>query len=243
MPTPKRFLASALALSALAVAGLAHAQTPAPTPAQLAPVPGQDKGPFSFFVTSVGSGKGADFGGLAGADAHCQKLAAAVGAGDKTWRAYLSTQASGKQPAVNARDRIGTGPWYNVQGALVARSVSHLHGDVHEEARIGNALNWRTALTETGQFVKRSGDTPNEHDILTGSTPDGRAFPADAGDRTCKNYTSSAEDGAVQLGHFDRTGAVATALSWNSAHPSRGCSQPKLVATGGAGYLYCFAAK
>lgn len=243
MPTPKRFLASALALGALAVAGLAHAQTPAQTPAQLAPVPGQDKGPFSFFVTSVGSGKGADFGGLAGADAHCQKLAAAVGAGDKTWRAYLSTQASGKQPAVNARDRIGTGPWYNVQGALVARSVSHLHGDVHDEARIGNALNWRTALTETGQFVKRSGDTPNEHDILTGSTPDGRAFPADAGDRTCKNYTSSAEDGAVQLGHFDRTGGVATALSWNSAHPSRGCSQPKLVATGGAGYLYCFAAK
>lgn len=228
-----RFAISALAAGLLTLAGVAQAQTP----------PAQEKGPFSFFVTSVGSGKGADFGGLAGADAHCQKLAAAVGAGDKTWRAYLSTQAANGQPAINARDRIGTGPWYNVQGGLVARSVSHLHGDVHEEARVGNALNWRTALTETGAFVKRSGDTPNEHDIVTGSTLDGRAFPLDAGDRTCKNYTSSAEDGAVQVGHFDRTGGVATALSWNSAHPSRGCSQPKLVSTGGAGYLYCFAAK
>lgn len=233
MTRTHRIVSSALAVSLLTLAGMAQAQTPPP----------QEKGPFSFFVTSVGSGKGADFGGLAGADAHCQKLAAAVGAGDKTWRAYLSTQAANGQPAINARDRIGTGPWYNVQGGLVARSVSHLHGDVHEEARIGNALNWRSALTETGAFVKRSGDTPNEHDILTGSTPDGRAFPLDAGDRTCKNYTSSAEDGAVQVGHFDRTGGVATALSWNSAHPSRGCSLPKLNSSGGAGYLYCFAAK
>ena len=165
MSRTHRFTLSALAAGLLTLAGVAQAQTP----------PAQEKGPFSFFVTSVGSGKGADFGGLAGADAHCQKLAAAVGAGDKTWRAYLSTQAANGQPAINARDRIGTGPWYNVQGGLVARSVSHLHGDVHEEARIGNALNWRSALTETGAFVKRSGDTPNEHDILTGSRPDGTA--------------------------------------------------------------------
>jgi hypothetical protein len=145
--------------------------------------------------------------------------------------------------AVNARDRIGEGPWYNVKGRLIARSVSHLHGDVHEEARIGNAVNWSTALTEKGDPVKRAGDTPNEHDILTGSQPDGRAFASESGDRTCKNYTSSAADGAVQVGHFDRTGGVPTALSWNSAHPSRGCGQANLVSTGGAGLLYCFAAK
>lgn len=207
--------------------------------APLTPVP---PGPFSFFVTSTGVGKGADLGGLAGADAHCQQLAAAVGAGDKPWRAYLSTQAEPGKPAVNARDRIGKGPWYNVKGALVAYNVAHLHGDNPEEARIGNALNWSTALTEKGNPVKRSGDTPNEHDILTGSKPDGRAFGNDD-DRTCKNYTSSAPDGSVQLGHFDRTGRVPTALSWNSAHPSRGCHQEGLVSTGGAGLLYCFAAQ
>lgn len=238
MSQATRFFAVAVTAGLLSLVQSGHAQTPAPAAA-----PAVDKGPFSFFVTSVGSGKGADLGGLAGADAHCQKLAAAVGAGDKTWRAYLSTQSRDGQAAVHARDRIGAGPWFNVQGFLVARSVSHLHGDVHDEARIGNALNWTTALTEKGLNVKRAGDTPNEHDILTGSTPDGRAFAADAGDRTCKNYTSSAEDGAVQVGHFDRTGRVATALSWNSAHASRGCSQEKLVSTGGAGYFYCFAAK
>jgi len=211
--------------------------------AQTAPTPpaNRETGPFSFFVTSVGSGKGADLGGLAGADAHCQKLATSVGAGGKTWHAYLSTQSWDGKPPVNARDRIGTGPWYNVKGSLVARSVSHLHGDTVEDARIGNAVNWTNALTEKGAFVKRSGDTPNEHDILTGSQPDGRAFANDTSDRTCKNYSSSADDGAVQVGHFDRTGGVHTALSWNSAHPSRGCSQEKLVSTGGAGYFYCFA--
>ncbi|MBH1987178.1 MAG: lectin [Burkholderiales bacterium] len=227
----------ALAWLGLSGAALAQATTATPPPAN------RETGPFSFFVTSVGSGKGADLGGLAGADAHCQKLAAAVGAGNKTWRAYLSTQSWDGKPAVHARDRIGTGPWFNVKGALIARSVSHLHGDDLEEARIGNAVNWSTALTEQGQPVKRAGDTPNEHDILTGSQPDGRAFVNDVSDRTCKNYTSSAEDGAVQVGHFDRTGGVHTALSWNSAHASRGCSQPKLVSTGGAGYFYCFAAK
>lgn len=234
-----RILSSAVAIGLLSLSGLTQAQTAAAAPA----IANVEKGPFSFFVTSVGSGKGADLGGLAGADAHCQKLASGVGAGGKTWRAYLSTQSWDGQAAINARDRIGTGPWYNIKGSLVARSVSHLHGDVLEEARIGNAVNWATALTELGQPVKRAGDTPNEHDILTGSTPDGRAFVNDVSDRTCKNYTSSAADGAVQVGHFDRTGGVPTALSWNSAHASRGCGQPNLVSTGGAGYFYCFAVK
>ena len=229
-------------MGALAVSTSALAQTTAAPNAAPAPA-NREVGPFSFFVTSVGSGKGADLGGLEGADAHCQKLAAAVGAGNRTWRAYLSSQSWDGKPAVNARDRIGTGPWFNVKGALIARNVAHLHGDNLEEARIGNAVNWSTALTEQGQSVKRAGDTPNEHDILTGSQPDGRAFVNDTSDRTCKNYTSSAEDGAVQVGHFDRTGGVHTALSWNSAHASRGCSQAKLVSTGGAGYFYCFAAK
>jgi len=241
MQTNKKHFLSLALLATLSCATLAQAQTP-PQNAPQAPA-NRETGPFSFFVTSVGSGKGGDLGGLAGADAHCQKLAAAVGAGGKTWRAYLSTQSWDGKPAINARDRIGTGPWFNVKGALVARSVSHLHGDVLEEARIGNAINWATALTEKGDNVKRAGDKPNEHDIITGSTPDGRAFVFDNADRSCKNYTSSAEDGAVQVGHFDRTGGVATALSWNSAHASRGCSQEKLVSTGGAGYFYCFAAK
>src|SRR5574343_92618 len=180
----------------LVLSGAALAQTAAPA----APT-NRQTGPFSFFVTSVGSGKGADLGGLAGADAHCQKLATAVGAGNKTWRAYLSTQSwDGKAP-IHARDRIGTGPWFNVKGALIARNVSHLHGDELEESRIGNAVNWSTALTEKGDPVKRAGDTPNEHDILTGSQPDGRAFVNDTSDRTCKNYPSSAEDGPLQVGH------------------------------------------
>jgi hypothetical protein len=245
MTTLHRFK-SAVACAAAALACLtaasAQAQSAAPAPTLPAALqPAEALKLFSFFITSSNVGKGADLGGLAGADAHCQKLASAVGAGNKTWHAYLSTQARDGKPAVNARDRIGSGPWYNVNGALVAQDVSQLHGDTLEQARIGNALNWATALTEQGKPVKRAGDTPNEHDIITGSQPDGRAYPAEPYDRTCKNYTSSAPDGSVQLGHFDRTGRVATALSWNSAHPSRGCSQENLVSTGGAGYLYCFA--
>lgn len=209
----------------------AQAQTP-PVGAASAPPPP----PFTFFVTSVGGGNGANYGGLAGADAHCQKLADAAGSPYKSWRAYLSTQGPN---AVNARDRIGKGPWTNVRGQAVARDVAHLHGDTIELAQLGSNLTRNTALTERGERPKAAGDTPNEHDILTGSTPDGRAFPEGA-DKTCKNYTSGAEDGAVQLGHFDRTGGGNA--SWNSAHASRGCSQPKLVATGGAGLLYCFAA-
>ena len=193
--------------------------------------------PMSFFVTSVGGGKGADLGGLAGADAHCQMLAQSAGAGSKTWHAYLSTQAANGQPAVNARDRIGTGPWYNARGQMVAKSVADLHGDTLDAARLGNNLTKATAFTEKNEAIKGFGDTPNQHDILTGSQPDGHAY-SDAADHTCKNWTSSS-DGTAQLGHFDRTGGGNT--SWNSAHPSRGCSQENLVSTGGAGYLYCFA--
>ena len=207
--------------------------------------PGQGRGPaappqpMSFFVTSVGIGNGANLGGLAGADAHCQKLAAdsgREGAGAKTWHAYLSTQGPN---AVNARDRIGNGPWYNSRGGRIGQNVGDLHGDTIEQARLGNNLSRSTVLTEKQTTINGVGDTPNTHDILTGSQTDGRAY-TDAADHTCGNYTSGADGaGAVQLGHFDRTGGNNT--SWNSAHPSRGCSQPNLVATGGAGYLYCFA--
>jgi hypothetical protein len=214
----------------LLASSFAFAQQP---PAQ-APVE-----PLSFFVTSVGLGKGADLGGLAGADAHCKALASAVGSSKSQWRAYLSTQASEGHPAVNARDRIGKGPWYNARGVAVAKDVGHLHGDTLEGARLGNNLSRTTALTEKNEPVKGAGDTPNQHDILTGSQPDGRAF-TDAADHTCKNYTSGAAEGSVQVGHFDRTGGGNT--SWNSAHPSRGCSGEKLVSSGGAGLFYCFAA-
>ena len=193
--------------------------------------------PMGFFVTSVGVGNGANLGGLAGADAHCQKLAAAVNAGNRTWHAYLSTQGPN---AVNARDRIGSGPWYTQTGrGAVAMNVAQLHGDTLDQARLGNNLSRSTVLTEKGGTIHGAGDTPNEHDMLTGSQPDGRAY-TDAADHTCNNWTSGTDgSGSAQLGHFDRTGGNNT--SWNSAHPSRGCSQPNLVSTGGAGYFYCFA--
>jgi hypothetical protein len=189
---------------------------------------------MSFFVTSAGSGKGADFGGLAGADKHCQTLAAAVGAGGKTWHAYLSTQAAGSTPAVNAKDRIGRGPWQNVKGVVIAKDVAELHGN--------NNLNKQTALTEKGEVVNGRGDTPNKHDILTGTQPDGTAFPP-GDDKTCGNWTKSGEGSAI-VGHHDRTGLDTSppALSWNSSHPTRGCSDDALKSTGGAGFLYCFAA-
>jgi len=197
----------------------------------------QPPAPMTFFVTSIGMGDGANLGGLAGADSHCQKLAAAAGAGDRTWHAYLSTSAADGKPAVNARDRIGTGPWHNAKGARVAQGLADLHGDTLEVARLGNTLTRVTALTEKGDPVKGAGDSPNQHDILTGSQADGRAF-TDGADHTCKNWTSNG-DGTAQLGHHDRTGGPNT--SWNSVHPSRGCSQQNLVSTGGAGLLYCFA--
>lgn len=214
-----------LALSSLAFAQ----QAPAQAPAQ----------PLSFFVTSVGLGKGADLGGLAGADAHCQQLATAAGSSKKVWRAYLSTQALDGQPAINARDRIGQGPWHNAKGVQVAKDVAHLHGDTVEGARLGNNLSRTTAITEKKDAVKGAGDSPNQHDIITGSQPDGRAY-ADAADHTCSNYTSSAAEGSAQVGHFDRTGGGN--ISWNSAHGSRGCSGEKLESSGGAGLFYCFAA-
>jgi hypothetical protein len=214
--------------------------TAAPAPQQrpqISPEEALEK--FSFFVTSVGVGKGANLGGLAGADAHCQALAKTAGAGSKTWRAYLSTQAADGKPAINARDRIGKGPWYNVKGALIANDLGHLHGDTLAQARLGSNLTRNQALNEKGERVLGAGDTPNQHDILTGSKTDGTAF-SDAADHTCKNYTSTAADGSVQVGHFDRTGGGNA--SWNSAHPSRGCGQENLVATGGAGLFYCFVA-
>jgi hypothetical protein len=202
-------------------------QTP---PAQTQKPPAQ---PMSFFVTSVPIGRGGNLGGLEGADAHCQKLASAVGAGDRTWRAYLSTQGP---KAVNARDRIGKGPWHNVKGFQIARDLEHLHGDTLELARLGNTLTRVTALSEKGEPIKGAGETPNQHDILTGTQPDGRAFPAGE-DRTCNNWTSE-DAGSAQVGHHDRAGGPN--ISWNSVHPSKGCSQQALVATGGAGLLYCF---
>jgi hypothetical protein len=204
----------------------------------LAQQPAAPQQPMSFFVTSVGLGNGANLGGLAGADKHCQTLAAAAGGGGKTWRAYLSTSASGGQAAVNARDRIGTGPWYNSKGARIAQGLADLHGDTLELAQRGNNLTKVTALNEKGNPINGVGDTPNQHDMLTGSTLDGRAF-TDAADHTCGNWTSNAATGVAQLGHSDRQGGGNT--SWNSVHASRGCSQENLVSTGGAGLFYCFA--
>lgn len=190
---------------------------------------------MSFFVTSAGPGNGASLGGLDGADKHCQTLAAAAGAGAKTWRAYLSTQGQG---AVNARDRIGKGPWVNAKGATIAKDVADLHG-------AANNLTKQTALSEKGDVINGRGDQPNRHDILTGSQPDGTAFAGDK-DMTCKNWTSATE-GSAMVGHSDRTGLddSAPAKSWNSSHPSRGsgggCTQADLRSTGGDGLLYCFA--
>ena len=191
---------------------------------------------MSFFVTSAGPGSGANLGGLAGADKHCQTLAAAAGAGGRTWRAYLSAAAAAGQPAVNARDRIGKGPWSNVKGVVIAKDVADLHSET-------NNIKKETALTEKGATVNGVGDQPNQHDILTGSQADGALQPATPpnADATCGNWTS-AEAGAAQLGHVDRRGGGPAASSWNSAHASKGCSQANLVATGGNGYFYCFAA-
>jgi hypothetical protein len=193
---------------------------------------------MSFFATSVGTGKGANLGGLAGADQHCQMLAEAAGPTTYTWHAYLSTQARNGQPAVNARDRIGAGPWFNAAGTQIAANVGDLHGDTIEQARAGNMITKRNVVSEKNTPINGVGDTPNTHDILTGSTTDGKTF-TDAADHTCGNWTSEAADGIAQLGHFDRNGG---GISWNSAHASRGCSQANLVATGGAGLFYCFAA-
>ena len=222
MPTPRL-----LALTATTVALLAACAT---TPSS---------GPMSFFVTSVGSGKGADLGGLAGADALCQRLAGAAGAGSKTWRAYLSVPGTFPSatapavPAVHARERIGNGPWFNAKGELIARNVAHLHDNPN--------ITKASALTEKGESIKGRGDTPNEHDILTGSRADGTAH-APQSDTTCGGWTKSGEGSAI-VGHFDRIGPTADnwATSWNFSHQSAGCSPEALVRTGGSGKLYCFA--
>jgi hypothetical protein len=214
---------SAAAMAALLYAGLAtgaHAQQNAMT----------------FFVTSVGKGNGADLGGLEGADAHCAALAKAAGSTITTWRAYLSTTAPGGDEGVNARDRIGKGPWHNARGVLIAKTVEELHSDAVN-------INKQTALTEQGEPISGSSDTPNMHDMLTGSDPDGRYSTA-GGDTTCGNWTKSG-DGSAILGHHDRIGLKKTTRhmrSWNSAHGSRGCSPEQLKSSGGAGLFYCFAA-
>ncbi|MGO4523421.1 hypothetical protein AB4097_00995 [Microvirga sp. 2MCAF35] len=216
------WLVAAIGLLALAPTGAAQAQSAQDT---------------TFFVTSVGSGKGADLGGLEGADRHCQSLAEAAGIRGKIWRAYLSTQGSGGGTAVNAKDRIGRGPWQNAKGVVIAKDVADLHG-------ASNNLTKQTALTEKGDPVKGRGDQPNEHDMLTGSQPDGTAFAGNQ-DMTCGNWTKSGAEGTAMLGHHDRTGLDESppAKSWNSSHASRGgCSQDALKSTGGAGLFYCFAA-
>ena len=211
------------AIKMLAAAGLLALSTGA--------LQAADKHPMGFFVTSVGMGQGANLGGLEGADGHCTKLAEAAGTTGRTWRAYLSTYHPDKR-GISARDRVGLGPWYNARGELIASDVDQLH--------INPNIVKRTALDENGNLVKGRGDKPNEHDILTGSKADGTAyFPWEKGPHTCGNWTSSGE-GSAQVGHHDRHGGGNT--SWNSAHGSRGCSQENLISTGGAGFLYCFAA-
>jgi hypothetical protein len=228
-------LLTSVALISAGVIVLAQAQQPPPAPPQAPQSPG-----MTFFIAgSNPGGKGGDLGGLEGADRHCQQLATNAGAGGKTWRAYLSTQAVGGAQAVNARDRIGNGPWQNFKGEVVAQNVADLHGD-------NNKLGMQTSLTERGNMVAGVGYTPNAHDILTGSQMDGTAFPAGE-DRTCRNWTSSTQ-GAAMVGHSDRKGLRddAASRSWNSSHPSRGpdggCSLNDLRSTGGGGLFYCFAA-
>jgi hypothetical protein len=197
-------------------------------------------GPMSFFITSIGRGDGANFGGIEGADEHCQDLASDVGADNKTWRAYLSKTGiinykipENNVAAVHARDRIGKGPWFNAKGELIARDIEHLHGD--------NNINKQTALNEKGEIINGRGDNPNQHDILTGSRADGTAFSPHIS-LTCKNWTHSGE-GAAAVGHHDKTGPADDnwAKSWNFSHFSRGCSQDALKSSGGAGLIYCFA--
>ena len=222
-----------VAALALGVSSGVNAQQQPPAPPQLPQAPN-----MTFFVTGNGPGKGADLGGIEGADQHCQTLAARHGAGGKTWRAYLSTQAADGKPEVNARDRIGNGPWQNFKGQVVATSLDDLHSD-------NNKLGFDNSLSERGQIIPGVGFAPNRHDVLTGSTMEGRTFPAGE-DRTCRNWTSGTQ-GAAMVGHIDKKGLRddAASRSWNSSHPSRGpdggCSQSDLRGTGGDGLFYCFA--
>ena len=230
MNKSKVFIVAALAFGL--TSGVNAQQQPA-APPQLPQAPN-----MTFFVTGAGPGKGADLGGIEGADQYCQTLAQRHGAGGKTWRAYLSTQEAAGKPAVNARDRIGNGPWQNFKGQVVATSLDDLHSD-------NNKLGFDNSLSERGQIIPGVGFAPNRHDVLTGSTPEGRAFPA-AEDRTCRNWTSNTQ-GAAMVGHIDKKGLRddPPSKSWNSSHPSRGsdggCSQSDLRGTGGDGLFYCFA--
>ena len=187
---------------------------------------------MSFFITSAGPGNGAALGGLDGADRHCARLAEAMGSASRTWHAYFSTTARDGARAINARDRIGAGPWYNAKGVMVAEDLTMLHGETH-------MLGKESSLNEKGEIVNGRGDTPNMHDILTGSMPDGRAA-SDTTDTTCGNWTGNAS-GSALVGHHDLQGGGVRPNSWNSAHGSRGCSQANLQATGGNGLFYCFA--
>jgi hypothetical protein len=238
-------LTRALSISILGFGGLALQACQAPEPAAEAPaetaaapaapeLTTTSDEPMTFFVTSVGVGDGANLGGLEGADNHCQTLATAVGASDRTWRAYLSTQAQDGQPAVNARDRIGSGPWHNANGLIIAANIESLHHD-------NSNIRYEYALNERGETVNSGGmgDSPNMHDVLTGTQMDGTAYPP-GDDRTCSNWTNNGE-GSAMLGHHDRITRTTPGGSWNTAHASRGCSQEDLVATGGAGLFYCFA--
>lgn len=218
-------LSAAIMVSAALMTPTVQGQGQAQMPAQ----------PMSFFVTSVGMGDGANLGGLAGADKHCQMLAQAAGAGNRTWRAYMSQTQAGDVPAVNARDRIGTGPWFNAKGQLMAANIADLHGDIERDR---NNIRKPTALNEKGGMVNGVGDMPNQHDMLTGSDSTGRAVIGRPDVTTCNNWTSNAAGNAL-LGHHDRLGGANS--SWNAAHMSNGCSQMNLVSTGGAGLFYCFA--
>ena len=242
-------ICAALALSALA-STLTFAQAPAGGGGAQGGARGGGQAappqPMSFFITSAPKGDGANYGGIAGADAYCQQLATAAGRGGVMWHAYLSQSAKDGAPAINARDRIGAGPWYNARGTLIANNVADLHGDIERDR---NQINKQNALSETGMGINGIGDTPNQHDIITGSDSHGRARASETIDTTCSNYTSNqdppqgtarGQGPGVWLGHVDRTGGGNT--SWNAAHKSAGCSQQALVGTGGAGLLYCFAA-
>ena len=255
--TIANLLAAGSVLSILQASSFALAQEAQQPPAQ--------PHPMTFFITSVPIGKGGDLGGVAGADAHCQRLATAAGAGSRTWRAYLSTQTRDGEPAINARDRIGQGPWYNFKGDMIAKALADLHGDTIELARLGNNVTKLSALTEKGEIVPGLNDNPdpkdrtwayasthpnsNRHEMLTGSTSDGHAYTDASVDRTCSNWTSSAEGSgqirgnvtgaAAEVGLSDRNGGGNG--SWNSAHPTGGCSQEALTRSHGVGLFYCFA--
>lgn len=246
MPSFIKLAVKGAAATAAACGGIALLTSAGTPPGQyplqrMPPFEQVPKGPASFFVTSRGV-DGGDLGGLPGADAHCARLASEAGLPDGKWRAYLSIQATATTRAVNARDRIGTGPWFNVEGIRIATGLAHLHGDSLELARAGNLVSQGSALTERGERIGGKGDPVLRHDVLTGSRADGRAYDDDRYDRTCRNWTYAGVDGSAQVGHSDRD-TIGLSISWNSAHQTTGCRPADLKATGGDGLFYCFAAR